>query len=351
MTSAPWWVQVPGATRALRDLTLARGALYYLEGLPLVTLNRALLGRWGKNFRAPPPDFAQATLAAAQHLIDTDIERASRGLFPLSLLKPQSPAQHLKSLLRVWEDGLKVAWRRRRGETQNLDSIRTEELAELPAYYRRNFHDQSEGYFSEASAARYDHQVELLFKGAAAPMRRLALVPLIATFGGQKAHLVELGCGTGAGTRMVAEALPSTQISAMDLSRPYLNYTRKNLGPLNNVDLVHSDATDTPFKDNFFAGAFSIFLFHELPAQIRLKVLSEAWRVLKPGGTLVLVDSIQWNDVPALNWGLEQFPKDFHEPFYANYIRTPLESQLEKSGFQVFHRECGLFSKCLAAKK
>src|SRR5436190_2237434 len=50
-----------------------------------------------------------------------------------------------------------------------------------PPYYRRKFHFQTDGYLSEASAERYDYQVEVLFGGGAAAMRRQGLVPLRGT--------------------------------------------------------------------------------------------------------------------------------------------------------------------------
>src|SRR5207247_2185151 len=77
------------------------------------------------------------------------------------------------------------------------------EVRRYPAYYRQKFHFQSDGYLSEASAERYDHQVEVLFGGGAAAMRRQALVPLRAALrkhpgGAGGAKLLDLGCGTGA---------------------------------------------------------------------------------------------------------------------------------------------------------
>jgi SAM-dependent methyltransferase len=36
-----------------------------------------------------------------------------------------------------------------------------------------------------------------------------------------------------------------------------------------------------------------VYLFHELPADVRRAVAAEMLRVLRPGGLLVLVDSIQ----------------------------------------------------------
>src|SRR5207302_9185331 len=71
-----------------------------------------------------------------------------------------------------------------------------------PPYYLRKFHFQTDGYLSEASAERYDHQVEVLFGGGAAAMRRQTLVPLRTALleqkgGADAARLLDLGCGTG----------------------------------------------------------------------------------------------------------------------------------------------------------
>lgn len=49
----------------------------------------------------------------------------------------------------------------------------------FPAYYRQNFHYQTDGWLSDDSAEIYDHQVEALFTGAADAMRRMALAELI----------------------------------------------------------------------------------------------------------------------------------------------------------------------------
>ena len=43
---------------------------------------------------------------------------------------------------------------------------------------------------------------------------------------------------------------------------------------------------------------------------------SEFARVLKPGGRLVLVDSLQHGDEPDYDGLLELFPQSFHEPYY-----------------------------------
>ena len=48
----------------------------------------------------------------------------------------------------------------------------------FPPYYRRTFHWQTDGYFSEHSAEMYELGVELLFRGTADVMRRQIIPPI-----------------------------------------------------------------------------------------------------------------------------------------------------------------------------
>jgi ubiquinone/menaquinone biosynthesis C-methylase UbiE len=77
----------------------------------------------------------------------------------------------------------------------------------------------------------------------------------------------------------------------------------------------------------------SIFMFHELPPKVRRAVFAEFARVLKPGGRLVIVDSLQLGDEPDYDGMLELFPQRFHEPYYAGYL---------KEDFRATATACGL---------
>jgi hypothetical protein len=67
----------------------------------------------------------------------------------------------------------------------------------------------------------------------------------------------------------------------------------------------------------------SIYLFHELPLEVRKRAIREMARVVKPGGLVVLTDSAQVGDREAYDKTLGNF-SDFNEPYYVNYINTPL---------------------------
>jgi ubiquinone/menaquinone biosynthesis C-methylase UbiE len=88
-----------------------------------------------------------------------------------------------------------------------------------------------------------------------------------------------------------------------------------------------------PAPDNSQDAVTGIFLFHELPPQVRRAALAECARVLKPGGRLVLLDSLQRGDRPDFEGLLELFPQNYHEPYYLNYI---------KEDFGALGAACGL---------
>lgn len=63
----------------------------------------------------------------------------------------------------------------------------------------------------------------------------------------------------------------------------------------------------------------SVYLFHELPPEVRKAAAAEMARVLRPGGLAILTDSIQLGDRPRLDENLGRFGS-FNEPYYTSYI-------------------------------
>lgn len=221
-----------------------------------------------------------------------------------------------------------------------------------PRYYLQKFHFQSDGYLSVASAERYDYQVEILFGGGAAAMRRQALVPLrreLAAHAG-RARLLDIGCGTGMFLREVKRNHPRLSITGLDLSAPYLDVARRRLAEWSGVELVEAAAEAVPAPDAAYDIVTCVYLLHELPPAVRGKVAAEMRRVLKPGGLAILVDSLQLGDEPDYDATLEWFPTGFHEPFYAGYLRADLD-RLMGAGFTPEERIPAYFSKILTYRR
>jgi ubiquinone/menaquinone biosynthesis C-methylase UbiE len=208
----------------------------------------------------------------------------------------------------------------------------------LPPYYLQNFHYQTDGYLSRRSAELYDHQVEVLFVGGADAMRRHALVPLhdfLQTRRSAATRLLDVGCGTGRFLTFVKDNYPRLQVTALDPSPAYLDKARDELRPWRGVAFVEALAEASGLPDESHDVATCVFLFHELPRKVRAQVAGEIARVLKPGGRLIFLDSLQLGDEPAYDRLLHYFPTAYHEPYYADYIRQDLAALFGAAGLAV----------------
>ena len=206
----------------------------------------------------------------------------------------------------------------------------------LPSYFLQDFHYQTGGYLSDESARLYDVQVETLFHGAAFAMRRQALGPIADFMRGRdqrQVRLLDVACGTGRFLREVRRAYPAMSLTGLDLSRPYLAEAERHLQELRPVAWVEANAETIPLADESQDIVTTIFLFHELPPDVRRVVMAEMARVLKPGGLLVFIDSLQKGDRDG-GWDgfLEGFPERFHEPFYQHYLIDDLDGAFASAG-------------------
>lgn len=306
--------------------------------------------------RESPKDFNQHikdALPKINKLLLQDSQNIVDGYYPKEVLVTENIFDHALRLPLVIRETFKSSQRRKKNVNKNFDGD-TENLVEkMPDYYARNFHYQNSGYLSSESAKLYEHQVELLFSGAANAMRRLVLVDLKKRLNysdGEDLNFLEIGSGTGALTQFVALAFPKASITCVDLSPYYLQEAKQKLKKFKRINFMAANAEELPFKDKSFDVIYSCFLFHELPAKVRSKIMNESVRVAKPEALIAAVDSLQKGDDENFQWALSQFPKDFHEPFYKNYTENPLETLFSQSGLTEVENRIGFLSKSVIGK-
>jgi ubiquinone/menaquinone biosynthesis C-methylase UbiE len=162
--------------------------------------------------------------------------------------------------------------------------------------------------------------------------------------------LLDLACGTGRFLREVKTNYPRLHITGLDLSPHYLSAARRELAPWSRTRFVEGLAEAMPFADAEFDVVTCIYLFHELPPRIRRAAVAEIRRVLRPGGTLIFVDSLQTGDEPDYDGTLELFPIAFHEPYYESYLREDLD-RLWSPGFTPGERFPAYFSKVVSYRR
>src|ERR1700758_4766642 len=167
-------------------------------------------------------------------------------------------------------------------------------------------------------------------------MRRQALPQLHELFAGRdqrQLRLLDIGCGTGRFLDFVKQAWPRLPIIGLDMSDAYIRHAKRHLSQRSRTSFVVSKAEAIPLSDSSQDAVTSIYLFHELPPKVRRSALRECARVLKPGGRLILLDSLQRNDRPDYDGLLQLFPQNYHEPYYASYTRE---------NFPALACQCGL---------
>lgn len=242
----------------------------------------------------------------------------------------------------------------RRLARDGVEVRRDNARGDYPAYYLQNFHYQSGGWLSEESATLYDTQVEILFAGAAAAMRRIALGGISRALSGidqRRARMLDLACGSGAFLADALRAFPKLNATGLDLSPAYADEARGRIARWPQADVVVGRAEATPFPDGHFDAVSSIYLFHELPPKVRREVAREIGRIVKPGGGFVFADSLQPGDAPDLDQMLEYFPHGFHEPFYLSYLGEDLVALFGEAGFEPVESTLAFLTKVIRFRK
>lgn len=307
-----------------------------------------------KNSFAEFKQQVELALPKMNTVLKKDAESIVAGYYPKEVLFQDSLIRHAFRIPVLFADAYRAARQRANKESEVFEAKDFEFLTDVPEYYKRNFHFQKGGYLNDESAKLYDHQVEVLFSGTAHAMRRQIIPKLKHHFNmsdGEGLKFLELGSGAGSLTRNIALAFPKAQITCVDMSPHYLNFAKKNLSTFKRISYVQGMAENLNFKSESFDAVFSCYMFHELPEKVRLQVIDEKIRVLKSNGFLGIVDSLQLDDDSDLNWALEQFPTEYHEPFYKNYIQKNVHGILETYNLNQVSSDYNFLTKVVSAIK
>ena len=332
----------------------ARIGVYLAQYFVSARLSRPVIRRRPRppGPRRPSPTMNEL-LGDLRRLLLRDWRNIRDGLYrrPPDIL--EDPRALAVNTLRYFDDLPEVNARRRRDAFDEVKETRSVDRR-LPEYYLRNFHYQTDGYLSERSARLYDHQVEVLFLGGSDAMRRQALVPIGAWLRrrrGRAPVLLDIGCGTGRFLGAVRDNFPTLATVGLDLSRAYLDEAERYLARWPGAILVEGMAEALPVAEASLDIVTLVYLFHEVPDHVRAAIADECARALKPGGRLILVDSLQFGDRPGYDVFLETFPDGFHEPYYADYAASDLTRLMADRGLSSVSSEIAFLSKVMVFDK
>ncbi|KAM7271332.1 hypothetical protein ACFE04_030546 [Oxalis oulophora] len=149
--------------------------------------------------------------------------------------------------------------------------------------------------------------------------------------------ILDIGCSVGVSTRFLADKFPFAKVTGLDLSPYFLSvakFKEKKLGTRENpIRWVHANGEDTGLPSKSFDVISIATVLHELPERAIVGVVKESFRLLRPGGTIALMDQapkskILQNLSPVLFTLLKST-----EPFLDEYYLTDLDERLREAGF------------------
>ena len=117
---------------------------------------------------------------------------------------------------------------------------------------------------------------------------------------GPDARVLDVGCGSGWATRLLAQSASNGAVTGIDISDEMIRVARESSNGLPNVNFQVASAEQLPFADNMFTHAFSmesLYYYRNIP-----KALKEIHRVLAPAGQFVAVIDLYLENEPTHQW-------------------------------------------------
>ena len=114
------------------------------------------------------------------------------------------------------------------------------------------------------------------------------------------ARVLDVGCGSGWATRLLAESAVNGRVTGIDISDEMIAMARETSRSFGKVEFQVASAENLPFANGEFTHAFSmesLYYYANIPA-----ALKEIHRVLQPGGLFVTVIDLYEENKPSHQW-------------------------------------------------
>lgn len=201
-----------------------------------------------------------------------------------------------------------------------------------PNYYQTSkFHGIDNGYLNIDAAITYDPITQYVLPPGETWVRE----SLVNAIQGSPRRILDLGCGTGTTTLMLKRQFPQAEVVGLDLSPHMLVMAQRKAHEAGlDVTFCHGDAIATGLDEAAFDVVCATLLFHETPPSVAKAILHESFRVMRPGGQMLVLDGNQ-QTLRTVDW----LNTIFEEPFIREYGQGNVDAWLGHAGFETVRTE------------
>ncbi|XP_030928908.1 uncharacterized protein LOC115955020 [Quercus lobata] len=208
-----------------------------------------------------------------------------------------------------------IPWREMTKEILESDVYKELERVQNPSlvypdYYLNSFHAYDEGNLSWLAAAEAEAATMSMARRAIPDASSLdeaneiirgnwlqAIEQHHLQYSGNSTirDILDVGCSVGVSTGYLADNFPSAKVTGLDLSPYFLavaQFKEKKRSPRKNpIIWIHAKGEDTGLLSNSFDLVSMAYVLHECPENAIVNLVKEAFRLLRPGGTVALTDN------------------------------------------------------------
>ena len=103
-------------------------------------------------------------------------------------------------------------------------------------------------------------------------------------------RVLDLGCGTGNLTALIAANFPEAEIYALDISPDILKQCQKRFSNKTNIFYIEQSFEELSFEDNYFDLIVSSIAIHHVNDNAKMNLYKKVNEILKPGGIFEFAD-------------------------------------------------------------
>ena len=165
----------------------------------------------------------------------------------------------------------------------------------------------------------------------------------ISEYQSKKIQLLDFGSGIGNSVPFVAKYLPHAEISCLDASKRSIEIARSRFEGA--ATFIQFDGGIFPFADASYDVVFSACVFHHIDSREHATLFNEIYRVMKPGGLIMIYEHNPFN--PLTRHAVNTCPFDNDAVLIT---ASKLNQTIQKAGFtEVTTHYRVFFPRCLRA--